>query len=254
MSNLERNLSVVIDGNAVKSFSRAYLFGTDAIGLDPLPFTLRLWNLSDSDYNAFLAASNIVISCEDTILASGKITDVCRGTVPEGTVSEITFSPSIELWEAPVSLSVAAGKKVSETIEAILEASETGITLLAYSGSDPSFARGQAFFGRAAECVLAALSAASARICMVGSGVYVIPQEGLPVSMKISEKDLIDAPQQTGSNMLLLKTRAIGWPLGKEVEVSWGAMKKEGLVVMRSVNADNQDGDWESELLLEVKA
>ena len=48
-----------------------------------------------------------------------------------------------------------------------------------------------------------------------------------------------------------LRTRITGWPLGKTVRVKWKDGSLEGLVPERSVNADNLEGEWVSELLLE---
>lgn len=251
MSDLSRSLSILVDGEPVTGFSHARVSGRDAVGLDPLPFTLRLWNLAESDYNLLASAKQVSVSHEDSILAYGQISDVCRGTVPEGTVTEIVFSPGLSLWEALVSLSVEAGVSVSETVRQILEASGTGIALLSFPGEDPVRTRGQTFFGRAAENVNEALSAAGARGCQAPSGLCVIPKEGLPISMELSAEDLMDAPSPAGGNLLVVKTKVTGWPLGKQIAVNWEGWRWEGLVVMRSVDADNQEGEWSSELLLE---
>jgi len=281
MDNLSRKLSIEADERPVTGFSHAYLSGREAVGPEPLPFTLRLWNLSDSDYNLLASAKQVSVCHEDSILASGQISDVCKGTVPEGTITEVVFSPGLALWEAPVSLSVEAGVSVSETIRQILEASGTGITLLSFPGEDPVRTRGQAFFGRAAECVNEALSAAGARCCLTPSGLCVIPKEGLPLSMELSAEDLADIPVRTGDrnfgvrrnvgdspsvpdghgteravpsfpSFLVVKTKPTGWPLGKMIAVNWEGQRWEGLVIMRSVNADNQEGSWEAELLVEI--
>jgi hypothetical protein len=252
--DLNRQLSVTADNRPVRSFRHAHLSGRDAVGLDPLPFTVRLWNLSESDYHLLAAAKEISVSHGDTVLASGQISDVCRRSAPEGTVTEVVFSPGLSLWEAPVSLSVEAGVSVSETLERILSASGTGIPLLSFPGEDPVRTRGQAFFGRAAECVNEALSAAKARACLTPSGLCVIPEEGLPVSMELTEADLTDAPSPCGEKMLVATTRLKGWLPGKRISLKWQEQQYEGLVIMRSVDADNLEGNWESELLIEVSS
>lgn len=251
-SVLSGSLTVLADGRPVSGFGRARLSGRDAAGLDPLPFTLRLWNLAESAYHLLATAKRVSVSREDSVLASGQVSDVCRGTVPEGTVTEAVFSPGLALWEAPVSLSVEAGVSVSETVRRILAASGTGIALLSFPGNDSVRTRGQAFFGRAAECVNEALSAAGARGCLAPSGLCVIPKEGLPVSMELSAEDLTDAPSPAGRNLLVVKTKVRGWPLGKQIAVTWDGQRWEGLVVMRSVDADNLEGNRESELLVEL--
>ncbi len=161
-NELSRRLSVLADGEPVTGFRRARLTGQAALGLFPMPLTLRLWNLAEAEYYRLCAAKEIAVRAEDSVLAAGAVSDVCRKTVPEGTVTEIVFSAGLKLWEAPVSLSVEAG-------------------------------------------------------------------EGL----------------------LLLRTRITGWPLGKTVRIKWKDGSLEGLVLERSVNADNLEGEWVSKLLLE---
>lgn len=250
MQDLSRTLTVLADGDPVAGFTRARLTGTDAVGLFPMPFRLRLWNLPDK--NPLTAAKEISVLHDGSVLASGTVSDVFRRAVPDGTVTEVLFSAGLRLWEAPVSLSVEAGVTVSETVCRILTASGTGIPLLSFPGEDPVRARGQAFSGRAAECVTSALSAAGARACLTPSGLCVIPSSGLPVSLTLSEHDLTDVPVRAGSNLLVLRTKVAGWPLGKTVSVQWQGETAEGLVTERSIDADSAEGSWETEILMEV--
>ncbi len=248
---LNRMLSVFADGRPVAGFAHARITGRDALGLYPTPFILELWNPADSDYHLLRGAKEISVKYGESVLASGTVSDVCRRTDREGTVTETVFATGLGLWEAPVSLSVEAGVSVSETVRRILEASGTGVGLLSFPGEDPARTRSQAFYGRAAECVEEALSAAGARCCLTPSGLCVIPSSGLPVSMELSDADLIDAPSRVGNNLVVLRTRVTGWPLGKQVSVKWKGQAFEGLVTERSVDSDNLEGNWQSELLVE---
>ena len=249
---LARTLTVFADEEQLSGAAHVRLTGRDCVGLYPMPFTLRLWNLADTDYYLLSAAKELSVRHGDAILAAGHVINVCRVSVPEGTLTEAVFSPGIRLWETPVSLSVEAGVSVSETVRRILAASGTGIPLLSFPGKDPVRTRGQAFFGRAAECAEEALSAAGARGCLVQAGLCVIPSSGLPVSMELTEEDLLDPPSRAGSRYLLLRTKVTGWPLGKQVSVKWKGGSAEGLVVERSVDADNTEGNWQSEILVEL--
>ncbi len=251
--DLSRSLSVLADGEPVTGFSRARLTGKEALGLYPAPFLLRLWNLSDSDRRRLSAAKELSVRREDSILAAGQVADACHAPVPEGMLTELVFSPGLGLWEVPVSLSVEAGVSVSETVRRILEASGTGIRLLSFPGEDPVRTRGQAFFGRAAECVTEALSAASARCCLAPSGLCVIPASGLPVSLSLGGEELAGEPVRAGKNLLLLRTGPLGWLLGKAVSVKWEGGAVEGLVVERSIDADTVKADWQAEVVLEIR-
>ena len=112
---LSRALSVYADGKALTGFRHVHLTGRDALGLYPMPFTLRLWNLADSDYHMLRAAGRISVMHEQSVLAAGRISEVYMRLVPEGKITEVVFAAGLGLWETPVSLSVEAGVSVSET-------------------------------------------------------------------------------------------------------------------------------------------
>lgn len=221
------------------------------MGLLPLPYTLRLLNLPDSGAGQLYAAKELTVLRDNSLLASGRISAVLRQNVPEGALTEVIFSPGLALWEAPVSLSVEAGVSVSETLRRILTASGTEISLLAFPGEDPVRTRGQAFYGRAAECVNEALSAVPAWAGLSPAGLRVIPREGLPVSLYLSERDLIDVPSFTDGQMIL-RTTVTGWPVGEKVSVKWKNGSAEGLVVERRVDANTMNGKWESTLIIKM--
>lgn len=250
--DLNRSLSVLADGRPVTGFRRARLTGRDSVGLFPQPFTLKLWNLSDDGYYALYAAKEISVSSGEAILAYGSVSDVCRRTISEGVLTEVIFSAGLLLWETQVSLSIESGVKASESVQRILDASGTGISILSFTETDPVFSRPQAFYGRAAECISEVLSAFPCGYCLVPAGLCVFPALGPPVSMVLSES-IIDAPARLPDNKMLLRTKTTGWPLGKSAEVKWNSVSAEGLITERSVYADNMEGKWEAELLLRLK-
>ena len=261
MPDLNRSLSVFADGQPVTGFRHACLTGRDSLGLYPMPFILMLWNLADSDYHALCATKHLSVRHDDSVLASGRVSDVYLRIVPEGKITEVIFAAGLGLWETPVSLSVEAGVSVSATVRRILSASGTGIPLLSFPGEDPVRSRGQAFYGRAAECIEEALTTPplvargggpkGRRGYLTESGLCVVPASGLPVSMELSSADLLSDPVFVGEGKMLLRTRITGWLLGKTVRVKWKDGSQEGLVLERSVDADNLEGEWESELLIE---
>ncbi len=249
---LDRTLDVLADGEPVIGFGRAWLSGKDRLGLFPDPFMLRLWNLGEEDYLLLSRAKEISVSHEGSVLASGTLADVFRRASREGTVAYACFSPGLKLWEAPVSLSVEAGTPVSETVRRLLEASGTGIRLLSFPGRDPAAARGRAFFGRAAECMEEALSACGAWAYLTPSGLCAVPDTGLPVSLTLSETDLLDAPAFPSGSLMVLRTKVTGWLPGKAFTLSWDGREITGLITERSVEADTASGPWQAELLAEV--
>ena len=245
-------LTVLADSEPVSGYARICLTGSDALNLYPSLFTLRLRNLAEDQYLHLSRAKVLSVEHDGSILAAGDVADVFRYIVENGTVTVVCFSPGLKLWEATVALSLEAGKTVSETVQEILTASGTGISLLTFTGPDPSFRRGQAVFGRAAECIGHALSAARARGYLVPAGLCVLPEEKPPVSMVITEEDMLADPEFPSGNLAVLRLKVTGWPVGKRVEVRWQGKALTGIIAERLVEADNQSGPWYSELLLEV--
>ena len=121
-----------------------------------------------------------------------------------------------------------------------------------FPGEDPASSRGQAFFGRAAECIEEELSKCGARCCLVSSGLCVIPAEGLPVSMTLTEEDLAEAPSFNCGGEMILRTGPAGWTLGKYAEVRYGGTISKGLISERLLNLDTGDGPWRVELVIET--
>lgn len=248
-----KNLTVFADEREVVSFGRAVFSGKDSLGLLPSMFILRLHNLSASDVDLLSTAKKISVSYQGSVLAAGDISNVVRRITSGGSVTSVAFSMGLSLWEASVTLSIEANTAVSETVRRILAASGTEIPLLSFPGADPMFLRGQAYFGRAAESVVLALSAASARGYLTASGLCVVPDEDLPVSVYLSDEDLVTAPFYPTGDIMVLRTRLNGWQLGKMVSVAWKGVETKGIVSERAFNADNVLNVWESELLVEVR-
>lgn len=251
MTDLSRELIIRADGQPI-DHDHACLSGHESIGLFPYPFTLQLWNLAEEPYLQLSRSREVSVEHDGSVLATGKIADVYREAEGKEMLTTVSFSPGLDLWEKIVSLSVEAGVTVSETVQRILTESRRGISLLSFSGYDPLFSRGQAFFGRAAECISDVLAYASARGYLTPSGLCMIPQEGPPVSMTLTEEDLLSEPSFPSSGLMVLRTRVIGWMLGKKISVTWMGLTVEGIVTERSVNADNMKGAWQAELLVEL--
>ena len=252
-SQIERILTILADGEPVTGYARARLLGTERLGLYPSLFMLHLWNMAEEDYLALSRSKEVTVKHEDVVLVSGTVSDAFRFRGKSGTEAHVAIAPGLKLWEAPVSVSVEAGVAVSETVRQLLEASGTGIQLLSFPGEDPVTTRGQAFYGRAAECIEEALGKAGARCCLVPSGLCVIPKEGLPVSMVLTEEDLTDVPSFNCGGDMVLRTGPVGWTLGKGVEVRYGGTVNRGLISERMIHLDTGDGPWRVEVVVELK-
>ena len=261
---LTRSLSVVPDGGFFPFSGRMRLSGKDELSLFPALFTLELWNLPEEYYLRLVRAQRIFVSHDGACLVSGSIRDVFRRPVPEGVLTTVAVSLGLELWEAVVSLSVPAGTPISEAVRRILDASGTGIPLLSFPKPDPALPRVLACFGRAAECIAAALSRhserseESPRAMLTPSGLMVVPPNGLSEAIRMTDTDLTDTVTFAGGalrgtkQLAVLSAAVSGWRPGQTVEVRQGSTSFRGIIVSRSVDADTASGPWKSEMIVEV--
>jgi len=250
---MNRALSVFCDGQIFAPGCRFHLSGKTGIGLFPSLFLLQCWNLSDADVFRLRNTKELSVYLEDSCLAFGRVSDVFRETVPEGTITTVAFSLGLDLWEAQVSLSVPAGLTVSETVRLLLGASETGIQLLSFPGPDPEFSRGQAFCGKAADCIAAALSAAGARGYLVPAGLCIVPAQPLEPTLHLSTSDLTDTPMlAAGGRKMILSTTVTGFQPGEEMTLELNGQSWSGLILQRMVDADTVSGEWKTQLLVQL--
>ena len=279
---MNRTLTILADGVPVTGYARAKLIGTERLGLYPSLFMLDLWNLSEDDYLLLSRCKVVTVMHRKSMLVSGSMSDVFRdrrsgtflpgaaarspletvhwtvsralrtprGRLDGSMITHVAISPGLNLWEASVSLSVEAGVTVSETVRRLLQASGTGIQLLSFPDVDLVMSRGQAFFGRAAECIEEVLGKVGASCCLVPSGLCVIPKNGLPIIMVLTEEDLTDVPSFNCGGDMVLRTEPAGWTLGKGIKVICGRTVTKGLITERMLNLDTGEGPWRVELVV----
>ncbi len=254
MPDMIRSLTVLADGEPFATNCRFRLSGKTQIGLFPSLFLLQCWNLSNEDVFLLQSAKELSVMREDSCLAFGQVSDVYVRTVPEGTVTTAAFSLGLDLWESRISVSVPAGTSASETVRRLLEASGTGIRLLSFPGEDPVCFRGRAYFGRAAECIEEALSAANAGGYLVPAGLCVIPAEPLPTTLHLKEKDLTDRPAfADGGRKMILSTSVTGLQPGEEMTLETDGKAFSGLILERMTEADTVVGPWAAQLLIGLR-
>ena len=249
-----RKLEVYADGTPFVPDMRCRLTGKNRIGLYPSLFILDCWNLGDSDVLRLSRAKRLEVFRGESCLASGTVSDVYSRAAEKGTVTSAAFSMGLDLWQARISYTAEAGATVSETVSGLLAASGTGIRLLSFPGENPARSRGQAFFGRAAECVTSALSAASAEGVLVEAGLKIVPKDPLPATMTLTAQDLLHEPMRVdGGRKLVLATQITGFQPGDEILLAYGLETIRGLILERAVEADTVEGPWKTELLVRTR-
>ncbi len=253
MNDMDRELTVLADGQPFAVGAMLFLYGKLTIGLFPSLFTLRARNLSEKEIFRLMNTRHLVVLHGGSCLAYGAVSDVFSQTDELGTLTTAAFSLGLDLWEAQVSLSLEAGMSIRDTVDRILHASGTGISLLTWSGWDADTVRGQAFFGRAADCISTALTGMGARAYLVPAGLCIIPEEPLPATLHLTAVDLTDRPVLAdGGKKLILSTTVTGFQPGEEMTLEYDGIQYTGLILERMVEADNWSGPWVTQLLVEL--
>jgi hypothetical protein len=139
-------------------------------------------------------------------------------------------------------------------VRVLLENSGTGIELLDVPGEEVVISRGHPFFGRASLCIAEALAVAGCRGVLTRSGLKVV-RKGYPQKpLSLAAADMTDAPRfAEGGKIMILSTTVTGFQPGDEVVLSYRKEAYRGLILERMVEADNGNGPWRTEMMIEVK-
>ena len=257
MENLTRKLQVFVEEEEIAQGCRICLSARQTLTLRPQLHQLEIYDLSDSSEAKISAASTVEVRSGSTILAAGDLVEACTRSASGRRITSIVFSPGNTLWQSSVSLSLAAGMKVSETIRAILKASGVSgspgayVRLASYLAPDPTFLRSQAFFGRTCDALSILAETAGAQAFLTPAGLCVLSDTAQTRIISLSEEDLLSPPYVSGSR-LLVQTRMRDWLPGTDVQLTWKKLSYRGRVVSSLIQADNVSGPWKSELELSL--
>ena len=252
MNELDRKLDVLVDGVAIADGCRVRLMGEAGLGLYPRLVTVSMLNVSESGYHAIRMNGRIEVRCGDSELFSGEIQDVNRETMKGGVWTTVGFAAGVGLYREKIGISLEAGMTVSETVQAILEQSETEIRLLSWRGDDPVFSRSQAYCGSTAEIVEQVMAAAGARAVLVDAGIVVATDAPEEADVWMTEADLMNEPYFTAEHVIL-QTKMVGWTVGHWMQLDWQGKTIVGLIEKRRIEADTWKGIWTCELMVRME-
>ena len=247
MSDILRDLHLFADDTEIGQGCRMKLILREEFSLMPQLFTMEIENLSESSAEKLVNCREMAVRSNGSVLAVGDSIFCCPRWIDGRKVLAVSFSYGFRLWKASVSISLAAGMRISDTIREVLKASGTGIPMAGYTARDFALTRPQAFFGRACEALERLADSVDGRagltpagVCVIGTGAQtptvVMPEDGL-LSEPIFLKDRV-----------ILKTGIVGWPLGTCVRFRWNGADYQGVMMSRMLDLDNAGGSWESQI------
>ena len=243
-----RDLHVFAEGREVGQSCRMSLSVRENLSLLPQLFHLTIENLSGSSSSFISAAQFLEVRSGDSVLASGFPVSCGSNIWFSRQFFSVSFSPGMALWESSVSLSLAAGMSVSDSVRAVLAASGTGVQLAAFSANDVFLTRPQSFFGRTCDVLRILAMSVNAEASLSSAGLCVIDRsrETAP-TLILPEEDLASDPVFIPGRYIL-STEPKGWPLGTVLRFTWHDQPYQGLLVSRMLSLDNVEGPWLSQL------
>ena len=253
MSEINRDLHLFADGREIAQSCRMRLTARENLSLTPQLFQLEIENLSGSSAAFLSAARSLEVRSEGSVLAAGEPVSVCPRRQSGKRILSVSFSPGISLWEASVSLSLAAGMRVSDSVRAVLSAAvyppgaARRVPLAAFTAEDAVLTRPQAFFGRACDALRVLAGTVRAKSFLAPSGLCVIDPRPQTPALILPESSLLSEPVEL-RDRVLLTTAAAGWPLGSCLRLEHAGRAYQGLPVSRLLRLDNVSGPWLSQL------
>ena len=244
---MRRDLHLFADDTEIGQGCRMRLTLQEEFSLMPQLFTMEIENLSESSAEKLANCREMAVRSNGSVLATGDSIFCCPRWIDGRKVLTVSFSYGFRLWKASVSISLAAGMKISDTIRELLKASGTGIEMAGYTAKDFALTRPQAFFGRACEALERLADSVDGRAGLTPAGVCVIGMGEQTPTVVIPEDGLLSEPIFL-KDRVILKTGIVGWPLGTCVRFRWNGADYQGVMMSRMLDLDNADGSWESQV------
>ena len=220
MSEILRDLHLFADDTEIGQGCRMRVRIREEFSLMPQLFTMEIENLSEGSAELLSNCREMTVRSKGSVLAAGDSIFCCPRWVDGRKVVCVSFSYGFRLWKASVSLSLAAGMRISDTIREVLTASGTGIQLAGYTARDFALTRPQAFYGRACESLVMLADSVDAKVGLTPAGVCVIWMGEPTPTVFVPEEGLLSEPIFL-KDRVILKTDIVGWPLGTCVQFAW---------------------------------
>ena len=239
-----RPMSVYVDDELIGENCRKRLQGKATINLLPDFHLLDINGLNEKDTAKLKNATMIkVVGEDDSVLCSGEIEDLYVHYSETNEISTVCISDGKQFWDKAANMTLAKGLSVRTTIMSVLG----DIPLGSFLADDKRFTRGQTMVGRVPYIVSTLAKSLGARAYYTQSQVHVVSIGKASSVLDLNEKEII-SETAIATGVYAVKTKVKGYPVGLMTRL--GEDKRQFRLASQSINADNWDGVWDSELLL----
>ena len=240
--NEYRPMTLKADGREIASELRIRVRGTANMTLLPDLFLIDIYNLSDEERALIELAS--AMSAEDeenACLCYGEIEDVYTHPEESNTITTVVLIDGKDFWSKKVFRTIGRGSGVRETLTELLGDGTMGF----YAAENPRLLRGQTFSGKLPEIVSMLAKTANARAFYTHGAVFVTQRGQADNILAIDENDVIEDPSYA-EGVVILKVHVKGYAVGTLTNYRGSRYR----LASQTINADNQKGSWETELIL----
>lgn len=241
----QRPMKVMIDSDTeVAKDLRKYLRGKTSMNLMPDYYLLDISGMSDSDLEIIKSSKKITVAGEnDSILCLGVVDEIYQYQDDMNEVTSIAISDGKDFWFSVANASIGKGASIRNTLVTCLG----GFPLASYIADNPQLLRGQTYLDRLPDVVSTLARSVHARAYFTHGQVNVVAPGSASSVLNIPDKEILENPGFS-NGVCTLKTKVKGYPIGLLVTIE--KKRKKYRLVSQTVNADNWEGDWVSELML----
>ena len=244
-----RSLSVLADGSPIAENRRIRLRGRTVMGLRPDAWEVDVYFLSEEDAATLHEAKDVsVLGEDDSLLASGRVEETFTHLEDGKLITTIMVTKGMDFWRSTVSISVAKGNTVQDTIQTLCRNGSCPVSVAAMQAKNATFFRGQTFHGRTADYVATLAKSIDARAYYVRGGLYIMSRNAATDSITLEEEDTAMGVARLDGAAVARLTKMRGYTIGAWIMLPGEATRYR--LLCQSVDADNYKGSWRTELIL----
>lgn len=244
-----RELSVHVDGVQIAKGLRMTLKGRSTMCLRPDYWILNIYNLSGfAEHQVRNAKEIIVCGLGKSELCRGSVEDIYRHSEGVKDITTIAICDGGKFWDSSISISLASGNKISQTVRTIISRCSSPIKMVSYQANDGLLSRGQVFHGKTVKYVSDLAKSVFARAFLTRGAIGIFGKGKAASVIRIKPESGLLEISRTNNAVIARMGVVQGFAVGQLVEIPEDA--KRYRLICQSIDADNHDGVWQTELLM----
>ena len=245
-----RPMSLYANGVKIVDQRRMRLRGRTTMNLRPDMWELTLFMLTDEEKASVQSATMLSVEGEEqSTLCSGKIDEVFTHLDNGKDLTTVIITDGMDFYTSSVSLSLSAGVSLQQTVRTLASRCSSPVPVTVACSRDMPLYRGQAFHGKTVEYIDPLAKSLAARAYYSRGGLYVISRGMDSDPIIFRDGDLKQGLFVANGAYVVEPVQMKGYAIGRLVAVPDYTATKFRLLA-QTVEADNYDGPWKTELIM----